>query len=59
MYTSSEKVLIWMSLVDGMTNAKADKLLSYYERPVDIYKRLEQDAEIIKIAVGEAVYGRI
>lgn len=59
MYTSSEKVLIWMSLVEGMTNAKADKLLSYYERPIDIYKRLEQDAEIIKIAVGEAVYGRM
>lgn len=56
MYSNNEKVLIWMSMFDGMTNTKAHKLLSFYPNPIDIFKKLIADGSTIKKVVGEEVY---
>lgn len=56
MYTNNEKVLIWLSMFDGMTNSKVDKLLSFYAQPIDIFNKLVADGNTIKKIVGEQIY---
>lgn len=56
MYNENERTIIWLSLFEKLTLAKARTLLALYAQPQDILPNLVPDKDKIQKAVGEELY---